>query len=184
MSISSILIYQLISVVLTAVLAFTAIVQTYNSLKYGIYARMEPKFSKDGEAYMDLIIGNTGPGIAKDISWKLEAYSPGETGFDILYNESGKIAMIPPKSNLELYPGIPYHESSLISKVNAGDPQYFPDIEEFRSFDLIVKKPKLRFMVVSLKFSFYADGRLSKYEHKNELREKWKNKKSNLLVRK
>ncbi len=92
--------------------------------------------------------------------------------------------MIPPKSNLELYPGIPYHESSLISKVNAGDPQYFPDIEEFRSFDLIVKKPKLRFMVVSLKFSFYADGSLSKYEHKNELREKWKNKKSNLLVRK
>lgn len=184
MTISSALFYQLISAILTAVLAFSAIVQTYNSLKFGLYARMEPKYVKGGGQYMVPVIGNTGPGVVKNINWTLQVYSPGETGFDIMYNDEGKIAFIPPQTSLEIDSGLPRYITPLESKVNVGNPDFVPEVEEYRSFELTLDRKRFFLIAVSSRFNFDAEGRLSGYQRKIHLGEMAKNKKKRSVHKK
>lgn len=177
MAISTTLFYQLISAILTAVLAFTAIVQTFNSLKFGLYARMDPKLDKDGDSYMIPIIGNTGPGLVKNISWTLSAYSPEEGDFDMVYGDAGKIAFIPPQTTIELDSGLPRYIIPFESKVNLGNPYFEHKIEEYRSFKLTLDRKSFFILVVSSEFKFNADGRLSRYKRKVLLGKRAKNKK-------
>lgn len=184
MTISSALFYQLISAILTAVLAFTAIVQTYNSLKFGLYARMEPKYGKDGVPYMVPIVGNTGPGVVKNINWTLHVDSPGETGFDMIYNDEGKIAFIPPQTSLEIDSGLPRYITPLESKVNVGNPDFIPEVEEYRSFELTLDRKRFFLIVVSSRFNYDAEGSLSGYKRKVQLGEMAKNKKKRSVHKK